>query len=289
MDELKKELVKPFIEDAVSPVAKEIGAKAADLINVIGTPIEVLRKYKDIRINNFFEKLERKMRSVPEKELTEFNPRIISNAVEEVMKYAYDEEFLQEMFSNIIVASMKKKEGSLIHPSFIEIVKQFGPVEYYILQNRLIGKIYCENNTISYCDNPDELYAIVMISYPQLYAPKDLTKGGATEGPFYFTTLPYGLGEVANAIVTLKRLGIVDVLEEKVKDFLGDETKYKKLYEKSIYQNIFQKHEQQIEILKFNSEIFKCRIVITNLGLSLAQVCCDLKEVPEVEIDASWG
>ena len=52
----------------------------------------------------------------------------------EASKYYFEEKELREMFSKLIVCSLNSSKSNMVHPSFIEIIKQLSSTDAILLK-----------------------------------------------------------------------------------------------------------------------------------------------------------
>lgn len=74
-------------------------------------------------IQIYKEQLQHGKDSIPEERLCEPSLFIAGSALE-ASKYSYGEPLIRDMFVNLITASMDKERSNLVHPFFIEAIKQ---------------------------------------------------------------------------------------------------------------------------------------------------------------------
>ena len=135
MDDLGQLITKNFLESAITPVAKEVGDRLADVVNLVFTPIIMLRKYRDIKMEVFFEDLEKKVREIPEDKIMNPPLHIVGPALDNVAQFYYEEDYLREMFASLIASSLNKDTWPKVHPAFIEVIKQLSVVDAIILNS----------------------------------------------------------------------------------------------------------------------------------------------------------
>ena len=121
-------IVKETIHNLSSPLTKVFGERLADILDLIFTPIEKLKIYKDHKIELFKKKLEEEINKIPEEKRITPPLQIIGPAVEGA-KFYIEREELRNMFAILIASSMNIEKCQLIHPSYIEIIKQLSPLD----------------------------------------------------------------------------------------------------------------------------------------------------------------
>lgn len=123
-------------DDAVSPVAKEMGKIGETLVKTISTALLPLRIliWKGEEIEKAIkEDLEKKLINTSEENIQTPDPRI-AGPVFEGLRYTIQEKELREMYTSLLANTMKKDMIKYVHPSFAEIIKQLEPDEARILE-----------------------------------------------------------------------------------------------------------------------------------------------------------
>ncbi len=152
-------IVRKFLDEATTPVAKEVGIGLANIVNLLFTPSEFLRKYKDIQLEHFFNKIHEGLLEIPPENTIPPLLTIAGPALEHVAKFGFnefDEEHIQDLFAELIVASMDKSKIPHIHPAFVEIIKQLSIYDAMLLNSGYfhladMDKIFGRKN-IPLCD-----------------------------------------------------------------------------------------------------------------------------------------
>jgi len=121
-------LIKEPFHNVVNPSTKTFGDRLANIIDLIFTPVEVGKIYKDHKIDLFKNKLFEEINAIPEAKRTTPPLNIIGPAVEGAKFYIDDEE-LRNMFAKLIASAMSSDTNKLVHPSFVEVIKQLSPLD----------------------------------------------------------------------------------------------------------------------------------------------------------------
>jgi len=118
------EMVKPLVENLFNPVTKTLGQRVDDLADIILTPIELLKIYKDEKlITKFREKIVAKADAIPiDSQVIEFPVDIVGTAIEVARLYIEDEKTI-EMLSNFIANSLESKKSKLARLRTLETIK----------------------------------------------------------------------------------------------------------------------------------------------------------------------
>ena len=93
-------------------------------------------KYK---LEAFEQDLKKKIKNIPAENLQE-PPLMIAGPVLEALKYTYDEDYLREMYENLLASAMDNRNTNNAHPSFVDAIKQMSP-----LDARIYAFFFCEN------------------------------------------------------------------------------------------------------------------------------------------------
>jgi hypothetical protein len=124
-------ILKYAYQDLIQPSAKELGNGALlDItktvnksVNIALSPITSLIWGYD-QIKDFItEKLSEKLKKTPLSDIITPKPNIVCPAIE-ALRYSYKNDFLKELYADLIASSMDAATTELAHPSFVEIIKQ---------------------------------------------------------------------------------------------------------------------------------------------------------------------
>ncbi|WP_394870542.1 DUF4393 domain-containing protein [Clostridium butyricum] len=125
-----------FLDNAITPPAKEIGTTLGNIFYAIFSPInynvEKLKIKQSENLKKYQSDIESELSKIPEDKLTEPQLSIIGPALE-ASKYYIEENELRKMFAKLIAASMNVDTKNTVHPSFVEIIKQFSPLDAQVL------------------------------------------------------------------------------------------------------------------------------------------------------------
>lgn len=126
----------PVYEDAIQPVAKEIGKALETIVktvNVALAPLEgIVWGYDQIK-DFVHSKLSEKLRNTPKGEI--YSPKLnVAGPALEALKYVGHEPTLREFYANLLASSMDSATAETAHPGFVEILKQITPDEAKLLQ-----------------------------------------------------------------------------------------------------------------------------------------------------------
>ncbi len=121
-----------FLDEALTPVAKECGERLSDIVNLVFTPVVMARAMRDKHLKMFLDELNNEVKKIDEKNIQSPPINIVGPALEDVLKYYCDDDVIRKMFVKLISSSMNKSCN--IHPAFGEIIKQISRYELSLLK-----------------------------------------------------------------------------------------------------------------------------------------------------------
>lgn len=122
-------------DDLAHPTAKSVGNTLSLFPRTIGVWLGKWEKWvingeESIRLTA--QAVQDKAIQIPEEKLTEPEAYVAIPAVHQ-LSYCYNSEDLREMYANLLVSSMNTDTKQLVHPSFVDIIKQLTPDEAKLL------------------------------------------------------------------------------------------------------------------------------------------------------------
>jgi hypothetical protein len=126
----------PIYQDAVQPVAKEVGKALATVgkaINAALAPLEGLVWGFDQIRDYLSERLAQKLANTRPENITTPPANIAGPAIE-ALRFAGDDPELREMYASLLATAMDRLTAVSAHPAFVEIVKQLSPDEAKIMK-----------------------------------------------------------------------------------------------------------------------------------------------------------
>ncbi|KWS56740.1 MULTISPECIES: DUF4393 domain-containing protein [Pseudomonas syringae group] len=133
----------PIYEDAVQPVAKQIGKSleiVGKAVNAALMPIQGLVWGAEAIQAFLKDTLPQKLKDVPPEDIVSPKPNIAGPAIES-LRYAGHEDSLKDMYANLLAAAMNVKRAGGAHPAFVEIIKQLTSDEAKLMQFFVIQEI----------------------------------------------------------------------------------------------------------------------------------------------------
>jgi hypothetical protein len=122
------EIVKSPIDNIADPVTKAVGDGIANLVDLIFTPVQLLKMYKDYKAEQFKQSLAKKLDDIDVEKKIVPPLNIIAPALE-TAKYCINDDLLREMFAELIANSTNSDFSDIIHPSFARVIEQFSHLD----------------------------------------------------------------------------------------------------------------------------------------------------------------
>lgn len=124
------------IEEGVTPVTKSLGSSIGNTISVawelafggLDAKLEKVKYKRQKDVESFRQELDSKINKIPLENITEAEMHIVGPTLE-ASKYYFEKEDLRNMFSSLIASSVDKSKSTLVHPSFVEIIKQLSSTD----------------------------------------------------------------------------------------------------------------------------------------------------------------
>lgn len=130
------EILNKAYDDAIHPAAENIGKAAGTLtstLDLLLAPISWAVYGFDIIDQKVKYALNKKFNDTPLDKIKEPDANIVIPAYE-ALRYSLDNDYLKEMYVNLIASSMLKEKKELAHPSFVEIIKQLSSFDAEFLK-----------------------------------------------------------------------------------------------------------------------------------------------------------
>lgn len=123
-----KAIVPEVYKDLAKPAVSEIGSIAGRTVRALLTPIrgllwgwERIEEVVEEGVKRRFEKIPEERRKSPEPE--------IAVPLIQALEYTAQNETLREMYINLLANSMDIGKEKIVHPSFVEIIKQMSSLD----------------------------------------------------------------------------------------------------------------------------------------------------------------
>ena len=204
----------------------------------------LLRAKNEIDVENLKNSTLQEVATIPPENIQEPPLKILGPALE-ASKYYIEEEELRSMFAKILASSFDDRKNSVIHPSFVEIIKQLDVTDARILQF-LKEKDYAASSPI-----------------PSMKAVIHSDSGTKTIFPIiYFIDGSEDIEELAPSLTNLERIGLLKIESD---SYSSDDSNYDFIRNTPLVQHILQNYpEISIEKMCFS---------ITPLGKNFLEVC----------------
>lgn len=125
----------PGIEKAGELYGRRLATIQA-IVNKLWTPIAWAFGESEYLRDDFNSDLAEKLVDIPEDELVSPKPTVAVPLVQ-ALSYSHDEADLKEMYLNLLAAASTSGRAGLVHPSFVEVVKQLSAEECPLLNKIL--------------------------------------------------------------------------------------------------------------------------------------------------------
>ncbi|RRO02421.1 MULTISPECIES: DUF4393 domain-containing protein [Pectobacterium] len=123
-------------QDLIQPAAQELGKGLAVIAKSINSALLPLRvmvwKIDDIE-RKFIPKVTEKLKDTKPEDIITPKANIAVPLIE-ALRYSGDDDFISDVFANLLASAMDKNKADNIHPSFVEIIKQLSSNEAVIIK-----------------------------------------------------------------------------------------------------------------------------------------------------------
>lgn len=149
-----------FLDNALTPPAKEIGITLGNIFYAIFSPInynaEKLRIKLAENLKKYEADIQRELSKIPEEKLVEPPMSIVGPAIE-ASKYYIDHDEMRKMYSKLIASSMNIDYTKKTHHAYVEIIKELSPLDASNLQ--FIYKLkYLSEYDLVFSETSDETH-----------------------------------------------------------------------------------------------------------------------------------
>lgn len=220
-----------------------------NVFDVLFTPFQMAKIYKDSKLEEFKNNIEKKANKIPPSNLKDSVDLNVVGPALEALKYTLLEDELREMFENLLVSSINKKED--VFPGFVDIIRQLSSDEAKLLKS--ISKKGTDFPLIDlrFRLESGEGYKDTLVNFTNI-------GDGVCEKP---ELVPAYLNE-------LERFGIINIIDGA---YLSDQSLYDPLENHSVILNM--KKIKIFGIKPGKYEIHKKKFRITTYGLSFIRSC----------------
>lgn len=122
------DLSKNVYNDIGHPVLQEIGNMGAAIMKFVALPFKFLGLTAEELEEKYANFLKKTINKIPQGE--NVMPKgVVAAPLLDHVKFVFDEESLSEMFSNLLANAMSKNIEKMVHPAFVEMLKQMSPLD----------------------------------------------------------------------------------------------------------------------------------------------------------------
>lgn len=245
-----------FYEDALQPTVQEIGKFAARIPRAINAAFSGLDKWilnKEYAIDETKKLLAQKLENVNPEKIVKPEAYVAVPAIQAI-SYSMNSEELRNLYANLLAKAMNSDTKDMVHPSFVEIIKQLSPIDAIIFKSIMKRKA-----------NP--LIDLIIKSYKKS---SFIVATNVSE----FNDLY--LNMACMTIDNLAKFGLISIPPER---YYSDENLYKKILNSNYYKT------QKINYSSFPNGYQFCHkkkmIIKTNLGIIFYNTCViNLEDTP---------
>lgn len=192
--------------------------------------------------------LEAKLENIESGDIREPKLYVAIPAIQ-ALSYSMDDEYLKNLYANLLAKAMYKKTADKVHPAFVEIIKQFSPLDARVFMD------------------------IIKIKHFPVEMPIETFAGSSVYKGYnvFFTELDYADVEIiSTSLNNIIRLGLLDLHDES----LADESYYDKIKSNPLIQQFI----DSILIPNLDGGSLqhkKGSLFPTSLGMDFYEICCD--------------
>jgi len=129
------EIGKKVYDDVAHPVFSEVGLSAQGILKFVALPFKFLgltAEQLEAKYKNFIQST---INKVPSEKITSPSSNYLVSTILDSVKYTFDEVNLYEMYSRLLANSINRDNSKVVHPTQIEILKQFTPQDAQIFKD----------------------------------------------------------------------------------------------------------------------------------------------------------
>lgn len=155
------ETVPDLYDDALKPATQESGQTLALIPRAINAALVPLRQWiaeREYKLTETEKLLAKKLEHVGEEKIVTPEAYVAVPAIQAI-SYSMDSEELRNLYANLLAKAMNSDTKDMVHPSFVEIIKQLSPIDSLVFKtimeretNPLMDLIYVKmgGETITY-------------------------------------------------------------------------------------------------------------------------------------------
>ena len=123
-----KEIAKNAIEPASKNIGGALGTFTGFFANVVLYPLKCLNSKFEQKAIAFERKMQEKYNNIPEENRTDAPVNILGPMLES-LKYNIDEEYLQNLYANLLATSMDKTKQQKVHPKYVATISSMNETD----------------------------------------------------------------------------------------------------------------------------------------------------------------
>lgn len=245
-----------IVNKALTPLASSIGTTLSTAWKGFTIGIDTWYDKKKIEhehnLSLYAREIQRELSSIPEDSIQEPKMSIIGPSLE-ASKYYFEEEWYRIMFAKLIAGSCDNRKNDIIHPFFVEAIKQITSLDAKIIK--------------SFKDKENQPIAKYRVRFEDKFSDHNYM-------PYVFilSDVNEDLENNLKSIINLKRLGFVEV---DFKNIFTDDNIYLPFKTNPTYLKIKAEIESSVDSYPKGSllEIKKGIILLTPLGKAFLDIC----------------
>lgn len=214
--------------------------------NTVLYPMQKYNLYAHSKLTNYAKELENKAVNIPSENLVSPRVNILGPTIDG-LKYNLDEDYIKEMFTNILITDMDITKQDKVLPAYIEIVKQLSKADAEML------KFFKEKN-IHY-------QPIIKLKF-------NMEKGG-----FIYASdnigLIYNNEDIVLDAIILDNLSRLKLIELNFDEHRNDESIYETVFQQIKIRDEFKISNPNIKELDYSKGLLR----ITSFGENFIDIC----------------
>lgn len=235
-----KALTGEVYKDIAKPALQEVGSVAGRTVKALLFPIRGLLWGWE-KIEEMVEDgLKKRLDKIPEERRKSPEPEIAVPLLQ-ALTYTAQNETLREMYINLLANSMDKEKDKVVHPSFVEIIKQM---------NALDAKVF---------ERLSSAYGYQTIINPTIGLINESKFLGSATPDWYmgWTINGYTEFDVSASLVRISKFGLIELMLDRTTGVEGyEEIKQNKFLIDILMQKKIENPNYQLEIKKTDSIVY---------------------------------
>lgn len=242
-----KEVLPKTTEEADGAISTLVGW----FNNVVLFPVKKANITYRYKLECFKEDLYNRVVQIPEQYVREPDIAIAGPALE-ALRYTYDTEELREMYVKLLASSVDARKDTVVHPAYIEIIKQMNSYDAKLFQYLVSCKGYIK------AINPD-------------IGIKGTNKSYINAMPEWYVAW----GEIDNifqtsaSLVRLSKLGIIELMYDRTVSMES----YSALENAEPLKNILKKYQGMFPDRELEIRTVKSALYVNDYGKQFAKIC----------------